>query len=66
MKLTTLLLASALAMSGSFAFAQAGEGDLNYEGHWSLRGGYWDTGRITGTGADRHRMITRWRRTVMH
>ncbi len=39
MKITTLLLASALAMSSSFAFAQAGEGNSSYEGHWS-RGGY--------------------------
>ena len=33
MKIATLALASVLAMSSSFAFAQAGEGDLNYEGH---------------------------------
>ena len=30
MRLATIALAAALAMSGSFAFAQAGEGDVNY------------------------------------
>jgi hypothetical protein len=35
MKLTTLALAAAFAVSGSAAFAQAGEGDSNYEGHWT-------------------------------
>ena len=40
MKLTTLALASVLAMSSSLAFAQAGEGDSNYEGNYSGGGGY--------------------------
>jgi hypothetical protein len=38
MRLATIALAAALAMSGSFAFAQAGEGDVNYAAAYD--GGY--------------------------
>ena len=39
MKITTIVLASALAMPSSLAFAQAGEGDAGYAGNASS-GGY--------------------------
>ena len=38
MKITTIVLASALAMPSSLAFAQAGEGDANYEGNYTCPG----------------------------
>jgi hypothetical protein len=40
MKIATILLAAALVLPSSFAFAYAGEGDSNYEGHWTAGGGY--------------------------
>jgi hypothetical protein len=39
MKIATIVLAAALVLPSSLAFAYAGEGDSNYEGHWT-GGGY--------------------------
>lgn len=46
MKLTTIALTAALAMSGSFAFAQAGDGDAGYAGR--ANGGYYGARGFSG------------------
>ena len=50
MKITTIILAAALAMPSSFAFAQAGEGDANFSGGYSS-GGYGGPGYSGAYGA---------------
>jgi hypothetical protein len=53
MKLPTIALAAVLAMSGSFAFAQAGDGDAGYAGAAS-GGGYGARGFSRAYGAIIH------------
>jgi hypothetical protein len=55
MKITTIALASALAMSSSLAFAQAGEGDANFAGSAQMSGGgYGASGFSSAYGAMVH------------